>query len=104
MYKLILSVNNLEEVMVWPSVPPDFGPEQAQRNGTYEGISGDFNTLGPMGLWSIPLSGVFPVGRRLDGGGVCRFNAACSVDEFEWKVKRNGDIAYSLTFREYRFL
>ena len=40
----------------------------------------------------------------LDGGGVCRFNAACSVDEFEWKVKRNGDIAYSLTFREYRFL
>ena len=64
MYKLILSVNNLEEVMVWPSVPPDFGPEQAQRNGTYEGISGDFNTLGPMGLWSIPLSGVFPVGRR----------------------------------------
>ena len=55
MYKLILSVNNLEEVMVWPSVPPDFGPEQAQRNGTYEGISGDFNTLGPMGLWSIPL-------------------------------------------------
>ena len=64
MYKLILSVNNLEEVMVWPSVPPDFGPEQAQRNGTYEGLSGDFNTLGPMGLWSIPLSGVFPVGRR----------------------------------------
>ena len=137
MYKLILSVNNLEEVMVWPSVPPDFGPEQAQRNGTYEGISGDFNTLGPMGLWSIPLSGVLPVGRRplymppeavedgwryvdfirrnqerripfrltlLDGGGVCRFNAACSVDEFEWKVKRNGDLAYSLTFREYRFL
>ena len=28
MYKLILSVNNLEEVMVWPSVPPDFGPER----------------------------------------------------------------------------
>lgn len=137
MYKLILSVNNLEEVMVWPSVPPDFGPELQQRNGTYEGISGDFNTLGPMGLWSIPLEGVFPVGSRrpymppeaeedgwryvdflnrnmarripfritlLDNSGVCRFNDACSVDNFSWKVKRNGDIAYSLTFREYRFI
>ena len=62
-YKLIVSFNNNEEVMVWPSLPPDFGPEQEQRNGTYEGISGDFNTLGPMGLWTIPLSGFFPVGR-----------------------------------------
>lgn len=137
MYKLILSVNNLEEVMVWPSVPPDFGPEQSQRNGTYEGLSGDFNTLGPMKLWSIPMEGVFPVGNRrpympaeaeedgwryvdflnrnmarripfritlLDNSGVCRFNDACSVDNFSWKVKRNGDISYSLTFREYRFI
>lgn len=136
-YKLILSVNNLEEVMVWPSLPPDFGPEFPQRNGTYEGISGDFNTLGPMGLWTIPLEGVFPVGHRraymppeaetdgwryveflnrnrarripfritlLDSAGQCRFNDACSVDNFSWKVKRNGDIAYSLTFREYRFI
>ena len=63
-YKLVVSFNNNEEVMVWPSVPPDFGPEVEQRNGTYEGISGDFNTLGPMGLRSIPLSSFFPVGRR----------------------------------------
>lgn len=137
MYQLIVSFNNNEEVMVWPAIPPDFGPEQAQRNGTYEGISGDFNTLGPPGLWSIPLSGFFPVGRRyvfmppeaetdgwryvefikrgrerripfritlLDSSGQCRLNAACSIDDFQWKVKRNGDIAYSLTFREYRFL
>lgn len=137
MYKLILSVNNLEEVMVWPAVSPDFGPERQQRNGTYEGISGDYNLLGPVGLWSIPLEGTFPVGRRyqymppeaetdgwkyvdfinrnrerripfrmtlLDSGGVCRLNAACSIDDFSWKVKRNGDIAYSLTFREYKFI
>ena len=30
-YKLIVSFNNNEEVMVWPYVPPDFGPEQEQR-------------------------------------------------------------------------
>ena len=63
-YKLVVSFNNNGGVMVWPSVPPDFGPEVEQRNGTYEGISGDFNTLGPMGLRSIPLSSFFPVGRR----------------------------------------
>ena len=136
-YKLIVSFNNNEEVMVWPYVPPDFGPEQEQRNGTYEGISGDFNTLGPMGLWTIPLSGFFPVGHNypfvaaeavadgwqyvsfiqrgqqrripfritlLDSAGQCRLNAAFSIDNFQWKVKRNGDISYSLTFREYRFL
>lgn len=137
MYKLIVSINNNEEVMVWPSVPTDFGPEVTQRNGTYEGLSGDFNTLGPMGLWSIPVSGFFPVGRRyafmpseaetdgwkyvdfiqrgqvrrvpfritlLDGSGRSRLNAACTIDDFQWKVKRNGDIAYSLTFREYKFI
>ena len=130
-YKLVVSFNNNEEVMVWPSVPPDFGPEVEQRNGTYEGISGDFNTLGPMGLRSIPLSSFFPVGRRypfmppeaetdgwkyvafiqrgqerripfrvtlLDNSGRCRLNMACSIDDFQWKVKRNGDLAYSLTF------
>ena len=123
-YKLVVSFNNNEEVMVWPSVPPDFGPEVEQRNGTYEGISGDFNTLGPMGLRSIPLSSFFPVGRRkyvafiqrgqerripfrvtlLDNSGRCRLNMACSIDDFQWKVKRNGDLAYSLTFREYKFI
>lgn len=40
----------------------------------------------------------------LDSQGVCRLNCACSVDDFSWKVQRNGDIAYSLTLREYRFL
>ena len=147
-YKLVVSFNNNEEVMVWPSVPPDFGPEVEQRNGTYEGISGDFNTLGPMGLRSIPLSSFFPVAedviykvncrldalrvmppeaetdgwkyvafiqrgqeRRipfrvtlLDNSGRCRLNMACSIDDFQWKVKRNGDLAYSLTFREYKFI
>ena len=40
----------------------------------------------------------------LDDRGVCRLNSPCSVDSFSWSVKRNGDIAYSLTLREYRFI
>ena len=40
----------------------------------------------------------------LDSGGVCRLNAPCSIDNFSWAVKRNGDITYSMTVREYRFI
>lgn len=137
MYKLIFSINNNEEVMVMPSVPPDFGLDIPQNNDTYEGLSCDFNVLGTMGLWSTPLEGVFPVGHRygymppeaetdgwkyvdffnrnrprklpfritlLDGGEVCRLNSACSIDSFSWRIKRNGDIAYSMQLRQYRFI
>ena len=31
----------------------------------------------------------------LDNSGRCRLNMACSIDDFQWKVKRNGDLAYS---------
>ena len=66
-YKLVVSFNNNEEVMVWPSVPPDFGPEVEQRNGTYEGISGDFNTLVSVhaaggGDGRVEVCGVHPAG------------------------------------------
>lgn len=137
MYQVIFSINNNEEVMVLPAAPPDLGPQIPQNNGTFEGISRDYNTLGTMGLWEMNIESFFPVGRRysfmpveaaedgwryvdffqrnrlrllpfriiiLDGQGVCRLNSPCSVDDFFWRVKRNGDIAYSLTLREYRFI
>jgi hypothetical protein len=31
-------------------------------------------------------------------------NMACTIDDFEYGEKRNGDIAYSLSIREYRFV
>ena len=65
MYKLIMSINNNEETIVFPSVPEGVGPEYPQGNDTFEGLSRDYNTIGTMGLWSMSLSGVFPVGRRL---------------------------------------
>lgn len=137
MYQIIFSINNNEEVLVLPSVPPDFGPELPQNNDTYVGLSGDYNLLGTMGLWSFTLSGSFPVGHRyrfmpvgaetdgwkyvsfftrnrprrlpfrcivLDSGGICRLNSPCSIDSFSWQVQRNGDIGYSLSVREYRFI
>lgn len=40
----------------------------------------------------------------LDNKGICRLNSACSIDSFGWQIKRNGDISYSMTVREYRFV
>lgn len=137
MYKIIFSINNNEEAVVLPAVPPDFGPEIPQNNDTFSGISKDYNLLGTMGLWSFTIESFFPVGHRysfmpadaaedgwsyvaffdrnrprrlpfrcvvLDSSSVCRLNSACSIDTFSWRVKRNGDIAYSMTVREYRFI
>lgn len=138
MYQVIISINNNEEAVVLPAVPPDLGPQLPQNNGTYEGLSKDYNTLGTMGLWEMSISSFFPVGKGrpsympadaledgwqyvnffernrprmlpfriiiLDGGGICRLNSPCSVDSFSWQVKRNGDLAYTLELREYRFI
>lgn len=60
---------------------------------------------GPAGGCGVDAEALMDAeGSILDNSGVCRFNDACSVDNFSWKVKRNGDISYSLTFREYRFI
>ena len=50
-YKVILSFNNNEEVMVLPHVPPDFPlPEPEQHNETYTGLSKDYRRIGTLGL------------------------------------------------------
>ena len=64
MYKLIMSINNNEEYIVFPAVPAGIGPQYEQDNGTFQGLSRDYNTIGTMGLWSMSISGFFPVGRR----------------------------------------
>ncbi len=40
----------------------------------------------------------------LDSSGVARLNMACNVDSFGYGARRNGDIAYSMNIREYRFV
>lgn len=40
----------------------------------------------------------------LDSSGVCRLNTPITVDSFETSVRRNGDIAYSISCTEYRFV
>lgn len=40
----------------------------------------------------------------LDSSGTTRLNMACTVDTFEPSVRRNGDIAYTITITEYPFV
>lgn len=137
-YKVILSFNNNEEVMVLPHVPPDFPlPEPEQHNETYTGLSKDYRRIGTLGLRQYSWDSFFPVGHRyafmppeasengwdyvaffqrgrerkvpfrmivLDSSGVCRLNTPITVDSFEPSVRRNGDIAYSISCTEYRFV
>lgn len=137
-YKVIISYNNNEEVMVLPHVPPDFPlPEPEQHNETYTGLSKDYRRIGTLGLRQYSWDSFFPVGHRyafmppeasengwdyvaffqrgrerkvpfrmivLDSSGVCRLNTPITVDAFEPTVRRNGDIAYSISCTEYRFV
>lgn len=64
MYKVFLSINNNEDVVCLPCTPPGIGPKYPQHNGEYEGLSGDYNVIGPMGLWTMSISSFFPVGKR----------------------------------------
>ena len=137
-YKVILSFNNNEEVMVLPHVPPDFPlPEPEQHNETYTGLSKDYRRIGTLGLRQYSWDSFFPVGHRyafmppeasengwdyvaffqrgrerkvpfrmivLDSSGVCRLNTPITVDSLDTSVRRNGDIAYSISCTEYRFV
>lgn len=137
-YKVIISVNNNEEVFTLPHVPVDFPlPEPEQNNETYEGLSKDYRRIGTMGLRQLSWDSFFPVGKRysfmppealedgwayvdffqrwrdrkvpfrlivLDSSGVSRLNIPITIDQFEPSVRRNGDIAYSITVTEYRFV
>lgn len=64
-YKVIISVNNNEEVFTLPHVPVDFPlSESEQHNETYEGLSKDYRRIGTMGLRQLSWESFFPVGRR----------------------------------------
>lgn len=56
MYKIIISVNNNEEVWTLPHCPPDFPiPQPEQHHETYEGLSRDYRRIGTLGLRHMAL-------------------------------------------------
>ena len=64
MYKIIISVNNNEEVWTLPHCPPDFPiPQPEQHHETYEGLSRDYRRIGTLGLRHMEWTALLPVHR-----------------------------------------
>ena len=64
MYKIIISVNNNEEVWTLPHCPPDFPiPQPEQHHETYEGLSRDNRRIGTLGLRHMEWTALLPVRR-----------------------------------------
>ena len=136
-YKVIISVNNNEEIFTLPIVSADFPlPEPEQHNETYEGLSKDYRRIGTMGLRQLSWSSIFPVHKYsfmppealsdgweyvkffqrwrdrkvpfrmivLDSSGVVRLNMPITVDSLDISIRRSGDIEYTITVTEYRFV
>lgn len=82
MYKIIISVNNNEEVWTLPHCPPDFPiPQPEQHHETYEGLSRDYRRIGTArsaahgmdgAVAGTPIS-VYAVRGICGWLGVCRF-------------------------------
>ena len=119
MYKIIISVNNNEEVWTLPHCPPDFPiPQPEQHHETYEGLSRDYRRIGTLGLRHMEWTALLPVHRYsfmpseasafrlivLDSKGAARLNMPVTVDSFDVTVRKNGDLEYSIAVTEYRFI
>ncbi len=61
---IIFSANNNEEVMVFPVVPPDIGPEIAQENEDFESVAGRMKLIGNMGLKTLQIESFWPVNKN----------------------------------------
>lgn len=61
---IIFSANNNEEVMVFPVVPPDLGPEITQDNEDFEALTGTMKLIGNMGLMTLSIESFWPVRKQ----------------------------------------
>ena len=61
---IIFSANNNEEVLVFPVVPPDVGPEIPQENVDFDAITGKMKLIGNMGLRTVQIESFWPVNKN----------------------------------------
>jgi hypothetical protein len=132
--QIIFSVNNGQDSIKIPIPPTEVDVNSPQNNSTFNGINGDLNLIGNMGLRSFPLDGFFPNQKYTWLSESTSYNAweyvefferyrkakipfrcfiidndrqilnmPCTIDDFNYKVKRNKDIGYTMMVREYRF-
>ena len=121
---IFLSVNNREQIVQLPVVPSEFTITKPRKNDTFEtATQGDLKLLGPEGLRGIVINSFFPVrdypflrSRAYKGFEYVYIidtwlaaklpirliitdtpiNMAVTIDNFEYTVKQDGDLNYTL--------
>ena len=129
---IYLSVNNREQVLRLPVLPPEFTVSKPQSNETFETVTqGQLKLIGKPALKSISWSSFFPVrdypflrDRSDTAFGYLYtidtwvkkklpirliitdtpINMACCIDDFSYSIKKDGDMNYSITLGEVPLL
>lgn len=133
MADIIFSFNNGEQVLVLPYPPASNPIEGTQANEVFDGLNGKYTLIGTKDPVKFSFSGTLPTrqdprirpGSSSNGWDYVSFfeeawdrkipvraifiysgyklNIACLIDNFTWDVKKNGNIAYSISGTEYPF-
>ena len=126
---IFLSVNNREQVLQLPVVPPEFSITKPKNNNVFETAThGDLKLIGKAGLRGIIIESFFPVrdypflrDRSTQGFGYVYIidtwyhaklpirlvitetpiNLAMTVDSFDYRIGTNGDLYYTLALSEF---
>ena len=125
---IYLSVNNREQVLRLPVLPPEFTVSKPHSNEVFETVTkGQLKLIGRPSLKSISWDSFFPVrdypflrDRSYRAFGYLYvidtwiqqklpirliitdtpINMACCVDDFSYTIKKDGDMNYSITLGE----
>jgi len=126
---IYLSVNNREQVLRLPVLPPEFTVQKPQKNEVFETAThGDLKLLGVPGLKSITIASFFPVrdysflrdrthkgfeyayiiDKWIDAKLPIRLvitetpiNMVVCVDDFQYTIRRDEDLYYTLELSEF---
>lgn len=129
---IFLSVNNREQVLQLPVLPAEFTITKPQKNDTFETISqGDLKLIGVPGLKGITINSFFPVrnypflrdrsykgfeyvyiiDKWIEAKYPIRLiitetpiNMVCSVDDFSYTIKKDGDLYFSLVLSQFKLV
>ena len=129
---IYLSVYIREEVLRLPVLPPEFTVSKPQSNETFETVTrGQLKLIGRPSLKSISWDSFFPVrdypflrdrsdtafgylytidtwiSKKLPIRLIITetpINMACTVDDFSYTIKKDGDMHYSITLGEVPLL
>ncbi|MTI57489.1 hypothetical protein [Geosporobacter ferrireducens] len=130
---IYLSINNREQLITLPVLPTEFRIQSGMKNDTYDTISqGEIKLIGMETLKSISIQSFFPSkdysflkDRAYKGWEYVNMleawktrrvpirlvisdtpvNMACTIESFEYGLQDgSGDIYYTLTLSEFKFI